>query len=84
MRFMLERLFRLPTRNTEPNGDSLMTANTSIHPAAPAEDDVRRQIAHATLRLRRYRLARDRARAQRLQQSPRLRQLIASLLKPTG
>ncbi len=61
-----------------------MTANTSIRPASTAEDDVRRQIAHATLRLRRYRLARDRAREERLRQAPRLQQLIAALLNPSG
>ena len=58
-----------------------MTAHSPIRPEARAEDDVRRQIAHATLRLRRYRLARDRAREQRLKQSPRLQQLISMLLK---
>ena len=42
--------------------------------------DVERQVALATLRLRRYRLARDRARAERLQSSPRLARTIAALL----
>lgn len=81
MRIMVQRLFPPPTETLP---DRPMTATTSIRPSAPAEDDVRRQIAHATLRLRRYRLARDRAREERLRQSPRLQQIIATLLKPNG
>jgi len=49
-------------------------------PAPHEEDHVKRQIAHATLRLRRYRLARDQARAARLKSSPRLARLVAALL----
>ena len=49
--------------------------------AAPRRDEtVQRQIAQATQRLRRYRLARDRARAARLGQAPYLASLIASIL----
>ena len=39
-----------------------------------------RQIAEATERLRRYRLIRDRARAARMQEVPRLARLIAATL----
>ena len=53
-----------------------MTPKTQIERDA----DVERQVAQATLRLRHYRLARDRARAQRLQSSPRLARTIAALL----
>lgn len=52
---------------------------------APRRDPaVERQIALATLRLRRYRLARDRARAQRLEAAPRLARLIAMALQRQG
>lgn len=60
-----------------------MTAASTTMPHAAQHDDApRRQIANATLRLRRYRLARDRARMERLQSEPHLFELIAGLLKP--
>lgn len=50
--------------------------------AGPAADEtVRRQIAHVTQRLRRYRLARDRARLNRLKSQPELADAIAALLR---
>ncbi|WP_373502916.1 hypothetical protein [Aestuariivirga sp.] len=46
----------------------------------PTEETMRRQIACATLRLRRYRLARDRAQMKRLENAPGLKRAIAALL----
>jgi hypothetical protein len=54
-------------------------------PAPPVNVEdaaMRRQIAYATQRLRRYRLARDRAQLVRLESEPHLYQLIAGVLKP--
>lgn len=57
-----------------------MTTLTRTTALPPTEETVRRQIACATLRLRRYRLARDRARMKRLENAPGLKQAIAALL----
>ncbi len=46
-----------------------------------AEEALRRQIASATQRLSRYRLARDRARLNRLKSQPELAEAIATLLR---
>jgi hypothetical protein len=60
-----------------------MNQFTRVDATSP-EEAVRRQIAHATLRLRRYRLTRDRARALRLKSQPHLARLITALLEAKG
>ena len=59
-----------------------MTAASTTMPHAQFDEAPRRQIATATLRLRRYRQVRDRARMERLKSQPHLFELIAGLLKP--
>ena len=58
----------------------MITPHTA--PLPPADEAVRRKIAQATLSLRRYRTARDHAQLRRLKASPRLQQVIATLLSP--
>lgn len=49
--------------------------------ALDCDDTVGRQVASATKRLRRYRLARDRARLARLAAQPELARAVAALLR---
>jgi hypothetical protein len=59
-----------------------MSPASNTIPSLSTESEVRRAIASATLKLHRYRLARDRVRMERLMAEPQLFQLIAGVFKP--